>query len=148
MKLGKGGNFAEGLDAGTKEALVAGLKEFGFDTTLFDHMHHGLSSDKLEEVLRVAKLKGESEIMIGFERHFHGDGPDAEAHDYVEFGLEGAYSAEVTATSGSAYAKVKGEASYELAVKIPIPHMPLPFHGGFMDMPASEEHTESMGAHH
>lgn len=148
VKLGKG-HLGEHLDEGAQKALVDALGQFGFDTSLFAGIKHGANLDKIEDVIRTAKLKGESEVMIGFERHF---GPNAqgvmEAHDFFEIGLEGEYKAEMTATSGSAYARVKGEASYELAAKIPAPHFPVWIPGSLLDMPATDEHSTSTGGGH
>ena len=68
---------------------------------------------KLGEMVRLAKVKGESEIMIGFEW---------EPHHAIEIGLEGEYSASAQMQlGGGAYAKIAGTASYELAVAIPLP---------------------------
>lgn len=149
VKLGKIKSFGHGMDDGMKQALQMALSKFGGNLDMLNNLTDtGPLFKKLADACRMAKVSGESEIMIGFERHYHMENGKEVGHDYFEIGLEGEYSAEATVSSGSAYAKVKGEASYELAMKIPAPHFPVFFSGTMMDYPATEEKTQSSGGHH
>ncbi|HEY9841944.1 MAG TPA: hypothetical protein V6D23_15885 [Candidatus Obscuribacterales bacterium] len=168
LKLGKAAEFIKGLDEGSKTALLAIFKEFGLDANAFEHIS-GPALDKLNSVLGAARGHahghghgdGEIGVLIGFELHTSGEPP--QTHPKLELGIEGEFEAEITATSGSAYAKVKGEASFEIAAAIPLgahhPHISRPHgseaadgHGTEHVAPAQphhpEAHTETHGGHH
>jgi hypothetical protein len=114
MHHGNFGKAIEAADPAFKEALVAGLSQLGVNAGAFlGALDTPQALSKLGEMVRLAKVKGESEIMLGFEW---------EPHKAIEIGLEGEYSASAQMQlGGGAYAKIAGKASYELAVAIPIP---------------------------
>jgi hypothetical protein len=114
MHHGNFGKAIEAADPAFKEALIAGLSQLGVNAGAFLGAFDSQQAlSKLGEMVRLAKVKGESEIMIGFEW---------EPHHAIEIGLEGEYSASAQMQlGGGAYAKIAGTASYELAVAIPLP---------------------------
>lgn len=112
LQHGKFGHALEAMDPKFKEALVAAISRFGGDAGRFlGALDSPQALQKLSEMIRLAKVKGETEIMLGFEW---------EPHTAIEIGLEGEYRAAASMNVGPGYAKIGGKASYELSVVIPV----------------------------